>query len=104
MSKDENKVISTIQMLSKILKYAYIGITVNKEHDCNNCKNGGCRYSGNSVKKVWENTWQYQRIMEILDDYWLTQPDEAKVVVQMHFTHLNGEEQDKYIVWSNPQK
>lgn len=50
----------------------------------------------------WKDTWQYQRILEILDDYWLSCPDEAYVEVDMYFRSGTGEEQTKNIVWMNP--
>jgi len=53
-------------------------------------------------KKIWKDTWKYKRILEILDDYWLSQPDEYKVRVQMEFIHSSGEKQRKVIQWQNP--
>ena len=32
-------------------------------------------------KMLWANSAHYKRIIEILEDYWLTQPDELAVVV-----------------------
>lgn len=52
--------------------------------------------------KHWENSKEYQRVMEILDTYWLTQADEAEVDITMHFRHRTGETQDKRIIWKNP--
>lgn len=54
------------------------------------------------MKKYWKNTYEYRRILEILDDYWLTEPEEKEVSVQMHFVKANGETQDKLITWQNP--
>lgn len=51
----------------------------------------------------WKNEYAYQRILEILDNYWITEPDETEVVVDMHFLKANGETQDKHIVWRNPK-
>ena len=50
----------------------------------------------------WEQSWQYQRILEILEDYWVNCPDEAFVEVDMYFRKVNGEEQLKEITWQNP--
>lgn len=49
-------------------------------------------------------TWQYQRILEILADYWLMEPEEEYVRVDMYFRKSNGEEQEKCIEWyKNPE-
>lgn len=52
------------------------------------------------MKKYWDNTWQYRRIMEVLDDYWLTCEDEKKVVIDMYFENDRGETQTKHITWT----
>ena len=52
-------------------------------------------------KTDFDKTWQYQRILEILDCYWLSQPDEEYVEVKMYFRHKSGEEKTKHIVWSS---
>ena len=49
-----------------------------------------------------KNSPEYQRILEILSDYWLTEPDELKVRVTMDFVKANGEAQSKCITWVNP--
>ena len=54
------------------------------------------------TKRYWENEWQYQRILEILDDYWITEKDEARVMCEMHFLKSNGEFQKKQLIWVNP--
>lgn len=54
------------------------------------------------MKKYWKDTWQYQRILEILEDYWLTEPDEKFVCVDLYFEHKNGMHQEKSICWTNP--
>lgn len=54
--------------------------------------------------KEKKRTWQYKRILEILDDYWLTEPDEEYVSVNMYFRKANGEEQCKTIVWKKPDE
>jgi len=51
--------------------------------------------------KHWKNEYAYQRILEILEAYWLEEPEEMEVVVDMHFLKANGETQDKHIVWRN---
>jgi len=51
---------------------------------------------------TWKKSPQYQRIIEILKDYWLEEPDELKVRVQMDFIKANGEKQSKCICWENP--
>lgn len=53
--------------------------------------------------KHWKNEYEYQRILEILEAYWLEEPEEMEVVVDMHFLKSNGETQDKHIVWRNPK-
>lgn len=50
----------------------------------------------------WEDSPQYQRILEILTDYWTSEPDEAYVEVDMKFVHANGKWQSKTICWFNP--
>ncbi len=55
-------------------------------------------------KKYWKDSNEYKRIIEILDDYWLTEKDEKFVRVEMYFQHSNGEQQSKCITWHNPQK
>lgn len=54
------------------------------------------------TKKKWENTGHYQRILQILEDYWLTEPEEAYVAVDMEFLKSDGQYQQKHIVWWNP--
>lgn len=51
----------------------------------------------------WESSKEYQRIQEILEDYWLTEPDEAEVTVCMTFRHSDGSVQNKRIIWKNPK-
>lgn len=51
-----------------------------------------------TTKKFWNKTWQYKRIKEILEDYWLTEPKEDFVQVDMDF--IKGKEfQTKRIIW-----
>ncbi len=49
-----------------------------------------------------KNTAQYKRIIEILEDYWINEPDELKVRVSMDFVKANGETQCKCLTWVNP--
>lgn len=44
----------------------------------------------------------YKRILEILDEYWLSEPEELAVCVSMEFLKANGENQAKEIRWVNP--
>lgn len=50
----------------------------------------------------WKNSIQYQRIQEILEAYWLSEPDELAVGVFMEFLHADGSSQVKQIIWHNP--
>lgn len=52
-------------------------------------------------KKIWKNEYEYKRILEILNDYWLTEKDEDTVVVKMYFKHKDGRTQMKHIDWHN---
>ena len=52
-------------------------------------------------KKYWTDSWQYKRIMQILEDYWLTEEHEDLVDIRMLF--IKGEEyQTKQIRWTRP--
>lgn len=53
-------------------------------------------------KMPWKDSPQYKRILEILEDYWLSQPDELAVVVSLDFLHADGQRQSKELVWINP--
>lgn len=50
----------------------------------------------------WKESPQYQRIQEILEAYWLSEPDELAVGIYMEFIHADGESQQKLIIWHNP--
>lgn len=50
----------------------------------------------------WKSSKEYQRIQEILEDYWLKEPDEKQVTVCMTFEHSDGSTQNKRIIWINP--
>lgn len=54
-------------------------------------------------KEDWSDTYQYRRILEVLDDYWLTEPTEAEVRVSFEFFKANGEHQTKHVLWRNPK-
>lgn len=54
------------------------------------------------MKKHWKDSWQYKRILELLDEYWLTEPDELAVYVQLDFVKADGQNQGKAILWMNP--
>ena len=54
------------------------------------------------MKKYWNKSYEFLRIMEILNDYWLTEKDEKMVEVKMHFEKADGQFQDKLITWYNP--
>lgn len=56
----------------------------------------------NWVKRYWKDEYEYKRILEILDDYWLTSKDEVSVIVDMQFLKSNGEYQKKQIRWVSP--
>ncbi len=49
-------------------------------------------------KKYWINSWEYRRIMQILEDYWLTEEHEDLVDIRMLFIKGN-EYQTKQIRW-----
>ena len=53
--------------------------------------------------RYWDGEYEYKRILEILDDYWITSEDEIRVNVEMQFLKGNGEFQKKCITWVNPQ-
>ena len=46
---------------------------------------------------------EFKLILKILDDYWLSEPNELRVRVTMDFIHSNGEFTTKRIVWQNPK-
>lgn len=53
-------------------------------------------------ERVWKNETAYQRILEILEDYWITQPNEEFVEVTMCFRRSEYDYQEKHIIWRNP--
>ncbi len=46
---------------------------------------------------------EYERILEILYEYWLSEPDELVVRVRMDFLKADGQCQKKEIWWNNPR-
>lgn len=54
-------------------------------------------------KYIWKDQYDYQRVLEILEDYWVTEPTEEKVIVDMKFKRANGDTQQKTITWVNPE-
>ena len=54
------------------------------------------------AKKIWKDEYVYKRLLEILDAYWLEEADEAAVNIMLHFRHKDGQTQDKYLTWRNP--
>ena len=56
-----------------------------------------------ALRKPWKYCYEYKRILDILNDYWLTEPNEDVVEVDMRFLHSNGESQAKSIIWRNPK-
>lgn len=55
-----------------------------------------------SGRKGWKSCYEYKRVLEILSEYWGTEPDEDVVMITMKFLKSNGESQRKDIVWFNP--
>ena len=54
------------------------------------------------MAKHWQNSWQYQRLLEVLDDYWLSEPDELIVSIHVDFVKADGQTQTKDFYWVNP--
>lgn len=44
----------------------------------------------------------YKNLLRILDDYWISQPNEEYVEINMFFKHGDGSVQRKRITWTNP--
>lgn len=57
----------------------------------------------NTKKSNWKQSREYKRILEILDEYWLSQPEEESVEVEINCRHRNGNIQQKTIKWRNPK-
>ena len=51
----------------------------------------------------WRDTWEYQRIIRNLDEYWAKQPEEKYITAVIHFEHENGEHTVKEMIWINPK-
>ncbi len=45
----------------------------------------------------------FTRINEILNDYWISEPEELFISAEFTFVKANGECQQKYIKWFNPE-
>ena len=54
------------------------------------------------MKRYWKNDITYQRILQILDDYWLKNKNEKMVIVEMRFLNWDNQSQYKRICWHNP--
>lgn len=52
-------------------------------------------------RKFREQSSVYQSLLDILDVYWLSEPEEMIVEIDLHFVKANGEEQFKNLVWTN---
>ena len=50
-----------------------------------------------------ENCYEFLRIQEIMEAYWLAEPEEEYVKVDMYFRKNNGEEQGKTIIWTSDE-
>lgn len=53
------------------------------------------------TEKQKKNSTFYKSLMRILDDYWLSQPEEARVRIDLHFQHASGMKQHKTLIWNN---
>lgn len=53
-------------------------------------------------KLYWKNSLRYQMMLRHLEEYWLTEPDELFVSVEMTFVKADGQWQAKYVDWFNP--
>ena len=51
----------------------------------------------------WRSSKEYRRIQEILEDYWVNEPNERQVTICMTFVKADGQTQSKRIVWNNPR-
>lgn len=45
----------------------------------------------------------FTRINEILNDYWISEPEELFISAEFTFVKANGEYQQKYVRWFNPE-
>ena len=54
-------------------------------------------------RNYWKDDYTYKRILGILNDYWIDEPEEAVVKIDMYFEHANGETQEKSLTWRNPE-
>lgn len=46
-----------------------------------------------------DKEYQFERIIEILREYWMDEPDEIYMKCQMEFQRADGAHQEKTIVW-----
>lgn len=53
-------------------------------------------------KKYWKDSFAYENLQDILDTYWLEEPDELAVHIELEFLKANGERQTKTVRWHNP--
>lgn len=51
-----------------------------------------------------KQSYEYNRVLEILEDYWLVEPEEEYVGIDMVFRKVNGQEQNLFIEWSDDEK
>ena len=54
-------------------------------------------------RKIREQSGVYQSLLDILDAYWLSVPEEMIVDIDLHFVNADGEEQFKTLVWTNSE-
>jgi len=54
------------------------------------------------AKKYWKDSYAYENLLDILDTYWLEEPDELAVRIDLEFLKANGERQVKTVRWRNP--
>lgn len=105
----------TITRLAEEIGYnrRSISYAINREYMDNQTLNDIAGYLGVSPeyikgegehKKHWEDSYAYKRLMEILDDYWLSVEDEQLVEIEMHFEKADGQTQDKKLIWRNPNR
>lgn len=81
---------------------------------CNGWCTTGCTTAEDAIDRYWKmnvsksirekkNSYEYQRLMDILEDYWLTEPEEDYVRIEAYFRKSDGSEQGKVITWGSPE-
>lgn len=81
---------------------------------CNGWCTTGCTTAEDAIDRYWKmvvsksirekkNSYEYQKLMDILEDYWLTEPEEEFVRIEAYFRKSNGEEQGKVIEWGSEE-